>query len=71
MFLKLREFGGILFHPEESISFSILCIGPYLVSLVCMPPFIDYIFRVLKFSLFFILILMDSLQKQFQKHQRQ
>jgi len=49
MFLKLKEFGGISFGPEESVSLSIVHVGPYLVSLVCIPPFIDfigYLFRV-------------------------
>ena len=46
MFLKLKEFGGILFHPEESVSLSIVRVGPYLVAFVCIPPFIDYLFRV-------------------------
>jgi hypothetical protein len=46
MFLKLKEFDGILFHPEESVSLSIVRVGPYLVVLVCIPPFIDYPFRV-------------------------
>jgi hypothetical protein len=44
MFLKLKEFGGISFHPEESVSLLILHVGPYLVALVCIPPFIDYLF---------------------------
>ena len=30
MFLKLKEFGSILFHLEESVSLSIVCVGPYL-----------------------------------------
>jgi len=46
MFLKLKEFGGISFRPEESVSLLIVHIGPYLVALVCIPPFIDYLFRV-------------------------
>jgi len=46
MFLKLKKFCGILFHPEESISLSIVHVGPYLVALVCIPPYIDYLFRV-------------------------
>jgi len=41
MFLKLKEFGGISFRPEESVSLSIVHVGPYLVALVCIPPFID------------------------------
>jgi len=44
MFLKLKEFGGISFRPEESVSLSIVHVGPYLIS-VCIPPFIDYLFR--------------------------
>ena len=47
MFLKLKEFGGILFHPEEPVSYSIVRVGPYLAALVCIPPFIDCLFRVL------------------------
>ena len=46
MFLKLKEFGGISFLSEESVSLSIVHVGPYLVALVCIPPFIDYLFRV-------------------------
>ena len=46
LFLKLKEFGSILFHPEESVSLSIVQIGPHLVALVCVPPFIDYLLRV-------------------------
>jgi len=41
MLLKLKEFGGISFRPEESVH-----VGPYLVALVCIPPFIDYLFRI-------------------------
>lgn len=53
MYLKLREFGGISFHPEESVSLSIVRVGPYLgLILVCIPPFIDYLFRVVEFSCF-------------------
>jgi hypothetical protein len=46
MFLKLKEFGGILFRSEESLSLSIVCVGPYLLAMVCILPFIDYAFRV-------------------------
>lgn len=47
MFLKLKEFGGILLRSEESVSLSIVRVGPYLgLILVCIPPFIDYLFRV-------------------------
>jgi len=46
MFLKLKEFGGISFLPKESVSLSIVHVGPYFVALVCIPPFIDYLFRV-------------------------
>jgi hypothetical protein len=46
MFLKLKEFGGISFRPEESVSLSIVHVGPYLVTLVCIPPFTDDLFRV-------------------------
>jgi hypothetical protein len=46
MFLKLKELGGISFLPEESVSLSIVHVGPYLVALVCIPPLIDYPFRV-------------------------
>jgi hypothetical protein len=52
MFLKLKEFGSILSHPEESVSLSIVRIGPYLVALVYIPPLIDYLFRVFYFDLF-------------------
>jgi len=41
MFLKLKEFGGISFRPEKSVSLSIVHVGPCLVALVCIPPFID------------------------------
>jgi hypothetical protein len=44
--LELIEFGSILFHPEESVSLSIVHVGPYSVALVCVPPFIEYLFRV-------------------------
>jgi len=30
MFLKLKEFGGISFRPEESVPLSIVHVGPYL-----------------------------------------
>jgi len=33
MFLKLKEFGGISFRPVESVSLSIIHVGPYLVAL--------------------------------------
>jgi hypothetical protein len=46
MFLKIKEFGGISFRSEESVSLSIVHVGPYLVALVCIPPFTDYLFRV-------------------------
>jgi hypothetical protein len=47
MFLKLKEFGGISFLAEESVSLSIVHVGPYLNALVSIPPFlIDYLFRV-------------------------
>ena len=46
MFLKLKEFSGISFLPVESVSLSIVHVGPYLVALVRIPPFIDYLFRV-------------------------
>jgi hypothetical protein len=49
MFLKLKDFGGILFHPEKSVSLSTVRVGPYLVSLVCIPPFIDYFLVLLIF----------------------
>jgi hypothetical protein len=32
MFLKLKEFGGIRFLPEKSVSLSIVHVGPYLVA---------------------------------------
>jgi hypothetical protein len=43
MFLKLKEFGGILFCPEKSVPLSIVHVRPYLVALVCIPPSIDYL----------------------------
>jgi len=58
MFLKLKEFGDISFSPEESVSLSIVHVRPYLVALVCIPSFIDYLFRaclifwILYFDLF-------------------
>ena len=58
MLLKLTEVGGISFRPEESFSLSIVHIGPCLVALVCIQPFIDYhiraclIFWFLYFDLF-------------------
>jgi len=55
MFLKLKEFGGISFFPEESVSLSIVHVGPNFVAFVCIPPFIDYLFRacvIFWFSLF-------------------
>jgi len=33
MFLKLKEFGGISFRPEESVSLSIVHVRPYLFDL--------------------------------------
>jgi len=60
MFLKLKEFSSILFHPQESVSLLIVCVGPYLVALVYIPQFIDYLFRVLQFSGFFTLIYFRS-----------
>ena len=38
MFLKLKEFGGISFRPEESVLLSTVRVGPYVVALVCKPP---------------------------------
>jgi hypothetical protein len=46
MSLKLKEFSGISFLPEESVSLLIVHVGTYLVALVCILPFIDYLFRV-------------------------
>jgi hypothetical protein len=46
MFLKLKESGGISFRPEESVSLSIVHVGPHLVVVVCILPFIDYLFGV-------------------------
>ena len=63
MFLKLKEFGGISFLPEESVSLSIVRVGPYLVALVCLPPFIDYLFRV---SLIFWFLYFGLFQVQVQ-----
>jgi hypothetical protein len=31
MFLKLKEFGGISFRPEESVSLYVVHVGRYLV----------------------------------------
>jgi hypothetical protein len=45
VFLKLKKFGGLSFSQEESVSLSIVHVGPYLVAFVCIPPFIDYLFR--------------------------
>jgi hypothetical protein len=36
MFLELKEFGGISFRPEDSVSLSIVHFGAYLVALVCL-----------------------------------
>ena len=61
MFLKLKEFGGISSRSEESVSLSIVRVGPYLdCFMVCIPPFIDYLFRVKWFCCFFILIYFRS-----------
>jgi hypothetical protein len=62
MFLKLKEFGGILFQPEESVSVSLLivCVGPYVVVLVCIPSFIDDLFRVYLIFWFLNLICFGS-----------
>jgi len=38
MSLKIKEFGGILFRPEESVSLSIVRVESSLVALVCIPP---------------------------------
>ena len=62
MFLKLKEFGGILFHSEESVSLSIVRVGPYLGLLVCIPPFIDYLFR----GLIFLFLYFDLFQVKVQ-----
>jgi hypothetical protein len=53
MFLKLKEFGGISFRPEESVSISTVHVRPYLAALVCIPPFIDYLFCVIFWFLYF------------------
>ena len=52
MFLKLREFGVISFRAEESVFLSTVHVGPYLVALVCVPPFIGYLLRVCLISWF-------------------
>jgi hypothetical protein len=49
-FLKLREFGSILFHSEDSVSFFIVGTVPHLVALVCVPLLIDHLFSVLIFQ---------------------
>jgi len=41
--LKLKEFGFISFRPEESVSLSTVHVGPYLVALVCILPFIIFL----------------------------
>jgi len=46
MFLKVTKFCVISFLPEESVSLSTVHVGPCLVALVRIPPFIDYLFRV-------------------------
>ena len=43
MFLKLKQFGEILFRPDESVSLSTVRVGPYLVALVCIPPFVIFL----------------------------
>jgi len=43
MLLKLEEFGGISFRPEEPVLLSIVHVGPYLVALVCIPPCIIFL----------------------------
>jgi len=58
--LKLKQFGSISFRPEESVSLSIVHVGPYLVALVC---FIDYLFRV---YLFFFFLYFDLFQVKVQ-----
>ena len=54
------ETGSILVHSEESVTLLIVGVGPYLVTLACILPFIDYLFRSLKFSGFLILIYFRS-----------
>jgi len=57
MFLTLKEFGSILFHPEESVSLSKVHVGPYLYAWVYIPPFIDYLLGFYNFlvSLFWFI----------------
>jgi hypothetical protein len=63
MFLKLKEFGDISFLQEQSVSLSIVHVGRYLVALLCIPPFIDYLFRV---YLIFWFLYFDSFQVKVQ-----
>jgi len=49
MSLKLKEFGGISFRPVESVSLSMVRVGPYSFALFSNPPFIDYPFRGFNF----------------------
>jgi len=63
MFFKRKEFGGVSFRPEESVSLSIVSVGPYLVALVCILPFIDYLFRV--YSIFWFLYFDCVLQQRY------
>jgi len=46
MFLKLKEFGGILFLLEESVPLSIIRVGPYLVFLFVYLRSGENLFRV-------------------------
>jgi hypothetical protein len=61
--LELKEFGSISFFPEQSVSLSIVHVGPYLVSLVCIVPVIEYLFRV---SLIFWFLYFDLFQVKVQ-----
>jgi len=63
MFLKPKEFGGISFRSGESVSLSIVHVGPSLVAFVCVPPFIDYLFRA---CLIFFFLYFDLFQVKVQ-----
>lgn len=50
MFLKLKEFGGILFCSEESALLSIIRVGPYLFFLFVYRRYNENLLRVIIFS---------------------
>jgi hypothetical protein len=55
MFLKLKEFGGISFRPEESVSLSIVHVGPYLLSCIrtTCPAHHNFVFNCPTIYLYF------------------